>query len=538
MKNLSIKFKLWGNLALFLAFYTAMWGLSYYSSIKIGKYLEPSKVEIMRQADNLRLARADVEQMVKDAAQVKEMEILQEADGRAEDFRRALDRLSELDAARAEEYGRVMDEFDEYWENARQAAMMIIKGEDTFSEDLLARAEKVKETLPGLRADVDRIMARSYDNFSSLLDRSTRVASLLVTQNFVLLLTIILLSSIVFPIIIRSIVKPIEMLVDATNELAKGNLDTQAEVMSLDEIGVLALSFNRMTKSLKEKSAELEKTTFELKHSLEVRKEMQRKIVEANRDLKDANARLVEADKLKSDFLASMSHELRTPLNAIINFTDQIIEDWDQIPSDKEWAGEAQDMLKRVYKSSKHLLSLINDLLDLAKIESGYMTLDLSEVDLREVIMDAISYVSPLAKEKNLELSHDAPEDLSNFMIDERRMLQVFINLLSNAIKFTEEGSIRVDIGLDKEYPKGAIIKVTDTGIGIPKSHLEVIFDRFRQVESGDSRKHAGTGLGLNLVKELTELHGGWVKIESEVGEGSVFTIYLPFKAPEQHPIP
>ncbi|MGK7344708.1 MAG: ATP-binding protein [Candidatus Nitrospinota bacterium M3_3B_026] len=534
MKNLSIKFKLWGNLVLFLAFYIAMWGLSYYSSAKINDYLDPSKVEAMRQADGLRQSLADVEQLAKDAAQLKEADMLAEAERRAEDFRWALGRLKSLDKAHADEYERVGKVFEQYYRNAKRAAEMIISGEDEFSDELLARAEEVKLTLPGLRDGVEKILDRIYETFTSILDRSTRVATLLVTQNFVLLLSIVILSAIVFPIIIRSIIKPIEKLVDATNEAARGNLGVQTEVMSLDEIGALAIAFNRMTKSLKEKSEALEKTTEELKSSLDVRKEMQRRIIKANRELKDVNARLMEADKLKSDFLASMSHELRTPLNAIINFTDQIIEDWDQLPDDPGWAAEARGMLERVLKSSKHLLSLINDLLDLARIESGYVALDIAEVNIRELIADAVASVSSLAGAKGLDIGYTAPEGLPHFMVDERRILQVLINLLSNAIKFTDKGSVGVFVERSGDYPDGALIRVKDTGRGIPESHLKAVFDRFRQVEGGDSRSHAGTGLGLNLVKELTELHGGVVWVESKVGEGSVFTVYLPFRPPER----
>ena len=528
MKNLSIKSKLWANLAIFLAFYAAMWGMSYLTSVKIGSYLDSSKIEIMKNADSLRQTLSGVEQLVNDAAQAKDMDMLLEADELASLFRRSLAALKSLDEADREILDKVRDAFEIYYKNARRAAMMIIKGKGTFDEDLLSHAEQVKRTLPELRRDVETILDKSYDTFSSLLDRSTKVASLLVSRNFALLAAVVALSLIVFPVVIRSITKPIEKLVHATNELAAGNLDTQAEVVSHDEIGRLALSFNRMAKTLKEKNAELEKTTQELSRSLEARKEMQRKIIEANRELKDANAKLIEADKLKSDFLASMSHELRTTLNAIINFTDQIMEDWDLLAEDIDRREEAMDMLKRVYKSSMHLLSLINDLLDLAKIESGYMTLDLAEVDIREIIADALTSVSPLAKEKSLKLSHSAPDDLPPFIVDERRVLQILINLLSNAIKFTSEGSVSVNVETTKDYPDGALIKVSDTGAGIPDSYLKIIFDRFRQAHGGDSRSHAGTGLGLNLVKELTELHGGWVKVESEVGKGSVFTIYLP----------
>ena len=530
MRTTSINTRLWIGGGLFLAFYLLMWGLSYYMSIKIGSYLDSSKIEIMKQTDILRLSLADVEKNLNEAAQTKEETQVEDAEKRALDFKKALVKIRGLDKDRQEEFDRVEKEFDNYYINAHEASLLIIR-EGELSESVIERAKAMNQSLPPLKRDVEKILNRSYETFSSLLDRSTKMASLLVTQNFVVLVAVMMLSFIIFPMIIRSIILPIEKLVYATNEIAQGNLDAHAEVARMDEIGVLAMSFNRMARSLKDKNTALEKTTNELKASLELRKEMQKKVVEANKGLAAANARLMEADRMKSDFLASMSHELRTPLNAIINFTDQIIEDWEMLQSDKEWSQEANGMLKRVYKSSKHLLSLINDLLDLAKIESGHMTLDLATASMRDIVSESIASVASLAKVKNLELKSSVPSNLPFFSLDERRIYQALINLLSNSIKFTEKGHVEVLVETDSRYPDGALVKVVDTGIGIPENYLTIIFDRFRQVDGGDSRKHAGTGLGLNLVKELVELHGGWVKVESEVGKGSIFTFYLPFNA-------
>jgi signal transduction histidine kinase len=530
MKTTSINTRLWIGGGLFLAFYLLMWGLSYYMSIRIGSYLDSSKVEIMRQADILRLALADVEKNLNEAAQTKEETQILDAEKRVLDFKKALMRIRSLDEGRQEEFDRVEKDFDNYYINAHEASLLIIR-EGELSESVKERAKAMNRSLPPLKRDVEKILNRSYETFSTVLDRSTKLASLLVTQNFVVLVAVMMLSFIIFPMIIRSIILPIEKLVYATNEIAQGNLDAHAEVARMDEIGVLAMSFNRMARSLKDKNAALEKTTNELKTSLELRKEMQKKVVDANKGLATANARLMEADRMKSDFLASMSHELRTPLNAIINFTDQIIEDWNLLQGDAQWAEEANGMLKRVYKSSKHLLSLINDLLDLAKIESGHMTLDLGMASIREIVTESIASVSSLAKAKNLELKSSVPPNLPFFTLDERRIYQALINLLSNSIKFTEKGHIEVRVELDSRYPDGALVKVEDTGIGIPENYLTLIFDRFRQVDGGDSRKHAGTGLGLNLVKELTELHGGWVQVESAMGKGSIFTMYIPYNS-------
>ena len=532
MKNLSIKFKLWSNLALFLTFFIAMWLLSYSSSAKISTYLDSDKVELMRLADSLRQSLKSVEDLINDAAQTQELDFLEEADVKKDEFLETIEKLKAIDEENLAEYDLAGSEFSIYYNAAHRAATLVIN-QDTFTEELAKHAETVRKTLPALRKDVDGILARSYDTFSLVLDQSTHVATLLVTQNFVLLVTIIMLSVIVFPMIIHSIIKPIEKLSYATEELGKGNLDTQAEVVSLDEIGSLAMSFNKMTRSLKEKSEALEKTTDELQSSLDIRGQMQQKIVDANRELKDANKRLLLADHHKSEFLASMSHELRTPLNAIINFTDQILEDWTILTSESEESDEARDMLTRVLKNSRHLLSLINDLLDLAKIESGFMSLDIRETDIREVVEDAIASVSSLAKAKNLDISVVCVNDLAHFLIDERRILQSIINLLSNAIKFTQEGKIDVSIEMTTQEVDGGIIKVKDSGSGIPEEFINIVFDRFRQGDSGDSRKHAGTGLGLNLVREFVELHGGSVTAENLPEGGAVFTIFLPLRPVE-----
>ncbi|MBI5816763.1 MAG: HAMP domain-containing protein [Nitrospinae bacterium] len=532
MKTVSIKSRLWSGLGLFIFFYFAMWALSYYTSVKISDYLDLSKMETMKQAHLLRRVFSELHQKLDGAAQTRDPDLLAEAAAKKEEFSAVLNRLQALDGSHKDEYARLAKDFGRYYPNAWQTASLIISGEEIASGRVITHAREMNAVLPQLKTGMEGIVSKSDDVFAALLDKTTRVASLLVTQNFILFVSILMIAGIVFPMIIRSIILPIEKLVHATNELAKGDLDTQAEVVRMDEIGMLAMAFNRMTRSLKEETAAREKTNEELKKSLDIRKEMQKRIVEANRDLTAANARLMEADRLKSDFLASMSHELRTPLNAIINFTDQIIEDWELLEKDKGWSEEAKGMLQRVYKSSKHLLSLINDLLDLAKIESGHMPLDLSEADIKEIAADSIASVSPLAKAKGLDLKLAMADGLPLITLDERRMLQVFINLLSNAIKFTEKGYVEVSAGKDPQFPDGVVIKVTDTGIGIPQSYLEVIFDRFRQVDGGDARKHAGTGLGLNLVKELVELHRGWVKVESVEGKGSVFIVYLPFHQP------
>ncbi len=510
--NISIRAKLWGGMALFFIFFMLIWYLTFNTSDKIIGYLDSSKVEIMKQSDRLRQSLQDAEQLISDAAQLGDKDILGDADEKADEFRKALAHLKALDGDRVVEYDLTEQRFDLYYNNARQAAQIIING-GSFDGEIVSHAEQVGRTLPALREDVGQILTRNYDSFSALLNQATGLSSRLIKGNSVLLLILFFISMIFAPLIIRSITKPIGRLVRATREVADGNLDAKAQVTAHDEIGKLAEAFNDMTEKLKEKSAALEKTT---------------------KDLKLANIDLKEADRLKSHFLASMSHELRTPLNAIINFSEQIIEDWDMLARDKERSAEANDMIKRVSKSSKQLLALINELLDLAKLESGHMRLNLDSGDLKEVIDDAVASVAPLVENGDVTLSYTIDIDLPQFVFDERKVLQMLINLLSNAIKFTRAGQVTIAVEQADDYPEGVLIKVIDTGIGIEPRHQSIIFDRFRQADGADSRNYAGTGLGLNLVKDLIELHGGKIEVQSKKGEGSVFTLYLPYQAVEK----
>ncbi|HHS96492.1 MAG TPA: GAF domain-containing protein [Chloroflexi bacterium] len=234
--------------------------------------------------------------------------------------------------------------------------------------------------------------------------------------------------------------------------------------------------------------------------------------------------RLKEIDRLKSQFLANMSHELRTPLNSIIGFSRVILKGIDGPITEMQ----RQD-LEAIYNSGQHLLGLINDILDISKIEAGKMELDFKPVDLKEVIHGVMSTAIALVKDKPIELQQSVPADLPTIIADERRVRQILLNLVSNAAKFTDEGFIRVEVTYDDEY---VTISVSDTGIGIPEDKLPKIFEAFTQVDASPSRKYGGTGLGLTITKSFIELHGGEIWVESEVGKGSTFTFRLPIQGP------
>jgi PAS domain S-box-containing protein len=256
---------------------------------------------------------------------------------------------------------------------------------------------------------------------------------------------------------------------------------------------------------------------------LEMQREQMLKKAEEQADLERATAdRLREIDRLKSDFLASMSHELRTPLNSIIGYSEVILDGIDgDLPE------SAMEDVQAIHDSGQHLLSLINDILDLAKIEAGRMELDLEPIPLELVTEEITRITKVLIKSKPVELVYDVPADLPWLYADRIRLRQILNNLVSNAIKFTERGAVtvRAEVQDDKGV---ALISVKDTGIGIAKEHHALIFEQFRQVDSGSTRKAGGTGLGLPITRRLVEMHGGEIWVESEVGSGSTFNFTIP----------
>jgi signal transduction histidine kinase len=236
---------------------------------------------------------------------------------------------------------------------------------------------------------------------------------------------------------------------------------------------------------------------------------------------------LEKLDRLKSSFLANMSHELRTPLNSILGFSDVILEGLDGPLTDN-----MDNDLRLIQKNGQHLLHLINDVLDMAKIESGKMNLNLEKFYLNEIFVDVFNITSSLAGEKMLSIQVAADSDMEiELLADRIRLRQVMINLVNNAIKFTErDGKISVQALRQGEH---ALIRVHDTGIGIPATHLESIFQEFTQVDTSTTRKVGGTGLGLPISRKLIEMHGGriWAESSGVNGEGSTLIVELPLEA-------
>src|SRR5262249_17014402 len=239
------------------------------------------------------------------------------------------------------------------------------------------------------------------------------------------------------------------------------------------------------------------------------------------REIEDKSRQIEAANRHKSEFLANMSHELRTPLNAIIGFSEVLQEKLFGELNEKQ-AEYTDDILT----SGRHLLSLINEILDLSKVEAGRMELEPSTFDLPLAIENARIFVRERATKHGINLDVNIDERLGDYVGDERKIKQILLNLLSNAVKFTPEGG-RISITANKT-DNGAEISVSDTGIGIAPEDRAKIFEEFRQVGGDYAHKTEGTGLGLTLAKKFVELHGGKIWVESEVGKGSTFSFTLP----------
>ncbi len=311
------------------------------------------------------------------------------------------------------------------------------------------------------------------------------------------------------------IVKPVKHLRDVSDAIAAGRLNIRAHIQTGDEFEELSYAFNRMLHNLVAMQQELR----------DVNNDLDKKVDE----LAQANLALFEMNRLKSDFLATMSHELRTPLNSIIGFSEVLSASEVLNDRHRRYAGNIQS-------SGKMLLSMINDILDLAKIESGKMEVRSEDFSIRDVCEGLANLSRPVAERKNIILECRLDEAIPLLRQDPGKLRQIIYNLLSNAIKFTPEGG-RVTLRAQAEG-RFVVIEVQDTGIGIAEEDRETIFEKFRQAklpgqgETVLTREYHGTGLGLSIVRELTKLLGGDVHLESQTGQGSTFTVRIPLMLP------
>ncbi len=313
------------------------------------------------------------------------------------------------------------------------------------------------------------------------------------------------------------IVKPLRHLRDVSDAVTRGNIALRAEIHTGDEFEELSTAFNRMLRTLITIQDELRQANVNLDGKVD--------------ELAQLNMQLHQVNKVKSEFLATMSHELRTPLNSILGFSDVLA--GIQSLDDKQ-----KRYVQHIQKSGKTLLDMIERVLLLAKMESGKMELQLTDFRVQQIIDAQAGWARAEAEKKNIDLETSIEPDLPPMRQDQVRLQQILNNLLSNAIRFTPEGG-RVTVAAGRDERDCLVLRVIDTGVGIAEEDQQVIFEKFRQgrvgVPSGDAlaREYSGSGLGLSIVKELCKLLGGEVSVASELGQGSTFTVRIPWTLSE-----
>jgi signal transduction histidine kinase len=307
------------------------------------------------------------------------------------------------------------------------------------------------------------------------------------------------------------IVKPVKHLKQVSDAIAAGELNVRSEIQTGDEFEDLSYAFNRMLRNLVSMQDRLRKVNADLDRKVD--------------ELAQANLALYESNRLKSDFLATMSHELRTPLNSILGFSEVLLTNEGLKEKQQRW-------VRNIQTSGDQLLNLINDILDLAKIEAGKMQIRVVEFSIYDICEGLAAMFRPLSEKKNIDLRCQMEPGIPLLRQDVVKVQQILSNLLSNAIKFTPEGGrvvLKAEAG-----PQYLILKVIDTGVGIALDDQELIFEKFRQAGNPLTREHAGTGLGLSIVRELSIILGGEVTLQSDVGRGSTFTLRLPLQLAEE----
>jgi len=362
----------------------------------------------------------------------------------------------------------------------------------------LSKGYPLYEQIAGL---VDQVVIVEQSKMTGL--RANVAAATRRTQ---ILMGVFVVSAIVLALLLGfviswSFILPVRKAHGFLTEVAKGNFQATIDVPNRDEFGDLAERMNQMSREL---------------HSLY---ENQRA---AAQELQILNDRLTEASKAKSEFLANMSHELRTPMNAILGFVEMLLDDiYGEVPP------HLREPLIDVQVNGKHLLNLINDVLDLSKIEAGRMELVLGEYSVQDVVETVRTSLQSLALEKGLGFVAAAEDDIPLAFGDGRRITQCLMNLVGNALKFCKRGRVAVWV---ERQGDDLLYHVSDTGIGIPREELKNIFTEFQQVDTAMTREFSGTGLGLNITKKFVEMHGGRIWAESELGKGSTFIFSIPLR--------
>ena len=372
--------------------------------------------------------------------------------------------------------------------------------------------------LPDLKVgDLAAIFRITMDT-ADTRNKQAQNRSLLITLGII---TVFLAMAALYVIIRYIIVKPLAHLRDVADAIRRGDTEQRAVIHTGDEFEELGAAFNRMLRQLLRQQDELRNVNGELDVKID--------------ELAQVNMRLFEMNQVKSDFLATVSHELRTPLNSILGFSDLLAKGKLLDDKQKRYAGNIE-------RSGRQLLDMINDILDLAKIESGRMEVRPSEFEIGAVVLTQCDLARPLSERKQIALDCEVAPGLEAIRQDRGKIEQILNNLLSNAIKFTPDGG-RIHVSARRDRRGDLRLSVADTGVGISESEQVAVFEKFRQgsnvLAGGNAmtREYSGSGLGLSIVRELCRLLGGDVTLESELGKGSEFTVILPWSVADQNRI-
>ena len=325
--------------------------------------------------------------------------------------------------------------------------------------------------------------------------------------------TIIFVLALVSYLFGRSMAKPLAILDKATEKIGRGNFEFKIDIGQNGEFRNLANSFNNMVSKVQQRDNALQNQADEL--------------MEKNLELDIRNKQIEKANSLKDEFLSTMSHELRTPLNSVITLSHVLINYTDK---NKKWTKDEDEYLEVIYRNGKKLLALVNDILDLSKIESGRMEVNISTFSVRTMIVEILDGLKIISSDKNIYLTNKISEDLQ-IESDSIRLYQVLQNLISNAVKFTDQGGVTITGGCDAMKMH---VEIIDSGIGISKQELSYIFEEFRQVDGTAARKYEGTGLGLAIAYKAVKILRGDLTVESIPGKGSTFTLSLPVLLQDQ----
>ena len=368
-----------------------------------------------------------------------------------------------------------------------------------------------------LPADMDDLPPGTFAVASVDIPSQVQPNQLLLNRMFIFTAALVAgsLAIVIFYLIIsRLILQPVRVLQETAEKVSEGDLNIRTHIPTDDEFQVLSETFNRMLENLKAGEDQLRSINKSLDLKLE--------------QMKETNLALYESNRLKSEFLANVSHELRTPLNSILGFAE-LLKDAPAISADTKGVRYIQNILR----SGQNLLELINDLLDLAKIEAGRMEVRAEPLSLSDLFEGLSSILKPLLEAKTLDIEASVGADVPLMTTDAAKLQQILYNFLSNAIKFSPAGE-RIRLEARRHDADHVKIVVSDRGPGVPAAKQAIIFEKFRQVDASHTREHGGTGLGLSISKELTHLLGGEVGVSSAEGEGAAFWIVLPMKIQSQ----